>query len=104
MRTGRIFERAAQKSDTCTVGIATSAPPAAIAYTGPMKTKSHGTAFAHPVAPLMWKSGTCHFVMARVAYVARPAATSRYCDAFGAKKSTLTTINQISAPCHGRQA
>jgi hypothetical protein len=62
MRTGRIFERAAQKSDTCTVGIATSAPPAAIAYTGPMKTKSHGTAFAHPVAPLMWKSGTCHFV------------------------------------------
>ena len=27
-----------------------------------MKTKSHGTAFAHPVAPLMWKSGTCHFV------------------------------------------
>jgi hypothetical protein len=26
MRTGRIFERAAQKSDTCAVGIATSAP------------------------------------------------------------------------------
>src|SRR5258706_11366159 len=44
----------------------------------------------------MWKSGTCHVLMARVAYVARPAATSRYGDAFAAKKSTLTTLNQIS--------
>ena len=63
-----------------------------------MKTKSHGTAFAHPVAPLMWKSGTCHVLMARVAYVARPAATSRYGDAVTAKKSTLPTLNQISGP------
>jgi hypothetical protein len=63
-----------------------------------MKTKSHGTAFAHPVAPLMWKSGICHALMARVAYVARPAATSRYGDAFAAKKPTLTTLNQMSAP------
>src|SRR5260370_17771428 len=46
----------------------------------------------------MWKSGTCHVLMARVAYVARPAATSRYGDAFTAKKSTLTTLNQISGP------
>jgi hypothetical protein len=57
-----------------------------------MKQKSHGTAFVHPVAPLMWKSGTCHFVMARVAYVARPAATSRYGEAFTAKKSKLTVL------------
>jgi hypothetical protein len=46
----------------------------------------------------MWKSGTCHALMARVAYVARPAATSRYGDAFAAKKPTLTTLNQMSAP------
>jgi hypothetical protein len=62
-----------------------------------MKTKSHGTAFAHPVAPLMWKSGTCHVSMARVAYVARPAATSRYADAFTAKKSTLATRYSATA-------
>jgi hypothetical protein len=29
-----------------------------------MKTKSHGSAFAYPVAPLMWKSGTRHVSMA----------------------------------------
>src|SRR6266481_2750031 len=58
--------------------------------------RATGTHFAHPVAPLMWKSGTCHVLMARAAYVERPAATSRYGDAFAAKKSTLTTLNQIS--------
>src|SRR5713101_334620 len=41
-----------------------------------MKTKSHGTAFAYPVAPLMWKSGTRHVLMARAGYVARPIAMS----------------------------
>jgi hypothetical protein len=64
-----------------------------------MKTKSHGTAFARPVAPLMWKSGTCHVLMARVAYVARPAAASRYDDAFTAQKeSALASCNQITSP------
>src|SRR5262249_53595376 len=43
-----------------------------------------------------WKSGTCHVLLARVAYVARPAATSRFGEAFAAKKSTLTTLNQMS--------
>src|SRR6266478_969619 len=57
--------------------------------------RATGTHFAHPVAPLMWKSGTCHVLMARAAYVERPAATSRYGDAFAAKKSTLTALNQI---------
>ena len=71
-------------------------PPLAAILCTAMKTKSHGTAFAHPVAPLMWKSGTCHVLMARVVYVARPAAASRSGDAFTAKKSTLTTLNQIS--------
>jgi len=60
-----------------------------------MKTKSHGTAFTHPVAPLMWKSGTCHVLMARAAYVARPHTMSRDGDAFTAKKTTLTSSNQI---------
>jgi hypothetical protein len=41
-----------------------------------MKTKSHGTAFAYPVAPLVWKSGTRHVLMARAGYVARPIAMS----------------------------
>jgi hypothetical protein len=36
-------------------------------------------------------------LMARVAYVARPAATSRYRDAFTAKKSTLTTRYSATA-------
>ena len=33
-----------------------------------MKTKSHGTVFAYPVAPLMWKNGTRHVLMARFDY------------------------------------
>src|SRR6266566_1035570 len=53
-----------------------------------MNTKSHGTAFAYPVAPLMWKSGTCHVLMARTTYLARQIATSRYRDALTSKNST----------------
>jgi hypothetical protein len=50
-----------------------------------VKTKSHEIAFAYPVAPLMWKSGTCHVLMAPATYLAGPIAMSRYGDAFTAK-------------------
>ncbi len=46
----------------------------------------------------MWKSTTCHVLMARAVHVARPVAISRYGDAFMAKKSALTSFNQIEVP------
>src|SRR5215813_1050073 len=63
-----------------------------------MKTKSHGTAFAYPVAPLMWKSGTRHVSMARATYLARPIAMSSCGDSFPVKKFILTPFSQIRCP------
>ncbi len=58
-----------------------------------MKTKSHGTAFAYPVAPLMWKSGTRHVLMARGGYVARPIAMSSTVTLSRPKRFTPTSFN-----------
>ena len=62
-----------------------------------MKTKNHGTAFAYPVAPLMWKSGTRHVLMARAGYVAFPIATSSTVTLSRPKK-VYPDIFQFSAP------